>query len=87
MSSTPADRTLTTTLQNPNKPRETVSDTIKKAHSAGAGESSQVSGVELDLEGFTEIRFGQDRRMEEVARMLCSSTVPNIKMAERPDMK
>lgn len=73
-------------LQNHNKARETVSEIVRKAHSAGAGEASTVSGVELDLEGFTEIRFGQDRRMEEVARMLCSSTIPNIRMVERPDL-
>lgn len=46
-----------------------------------------VSGVELDLEGFTEIRFGQDRRLEEVARMLCSSTIPSVRITERPELK
>lgn len=46
-----------------------------------------MSGVELDLENFTTIRFGQDKRIEEVARMLCSSTIPPIKMMERPELK
>lgn len=46
-----------------------------------------VTGVELDLEAFTSIRFGQDRRLEEVARMLCSSTITSIKIADRPDLR
>jgi len=46
-----------------------------------------VTGVELDLEAFTSIRFGQDRRLEEVTRMLRSSTVTSIKVAERPDLR
>lgn len=54
---------------------------------AGGGEVEAVSGIELDLEGFTEIRFGQDRRLEEVARMLCSSTIPSVRTAERPELK
>lgn len=41
----------------------------------------------MDLEDFTRIRFGQDKRLEEVARMLCSSTVPTIKAIERPDLR
>lgn len=65
--------------------RESILEVTKKAHSAGSGEMSLVTGVELDLEGFTEIRFGQDRRLEEVARMLCSSAIPSVKMPERPD--
>ena len=51
------------------------------------GELVTVSGVELGLEDFTTIRFGQDKRLEEVARMLCSSTVPVIKTLERPESK
>jgi anaphase-promoting complex subunit 1 len=46
-----------------------------------------VSGVELDLDDFTNIRFGQDRRLEEVARMLCSSTIPSVRVMERPELK
>jgi hypothetical protein len=46
-----------------------------------------VTGVELDLEAFTSIRFGQDRRLEEVGRMLCSSATASIKIADRPDLR
>lgn len=45
-----------------------------------------VSGVELDLGDFTDIRFGSDRRVQEVARMLQSSSPPNVKMQERNDL-
>ncbi|KAH7103790.1 hypothetical protein BKA62DRAFT_694696 [Auriculariales sp. MPI-PUGE-AT-0066] len=38
------------------------------------------SGVDLDIGGFTEIRFGQDRRLQEVARILQSSGVPTVAM-------
>jgi len=46
-----------------------------------------VSGIELDLKGFAKIRFGQDRRLEEVARMLCSAGVPSVRLVERPELK
>ncbi|KAJ3503489.1 hypothetical protein NLJ89_g8410 [Agrocybe chaxingu] len=52
----------------------------------GDMDNSGVSGVEMNLKQFTAIRFGLDRRIEEVSRMLCSSIVPNIKGMERPDM-
>lgn len=58
-----------------------------QAAASGSGEIETVSGVELDLEGFTEIRFGQDRRLEEVSRMLCSSNIPSVKIAERAELK
>ncbi|KZV60330.1 hypothetical protein PENSPDRAFT_594179, partial [Peniophora sp. CONT] len=35
---------------------------------------------------FAQIRFGQDKRLEEVARMLRSSAVCTVKMADRPDL-
>lgn len=46
-----------------------------------------VSGVELGLKDFIDIRFSQDRRVDEISRMLCSSTITTIKAAERPDMR
>ena len=60
---------------------------MAQAAAAGSGEIETVSGVDLDLEGFTEIRFGQDRRLDEVSRMLCSSNIPSVKIAERPELK
>jgi len=55
--------------------------------SASMPANATVSGVELDMENFTTIRFGQDKRIDEVARMLCSSLVPPIRMLERPELK
>ncbi|KZT04675.1 uncharacterized protein LAESUDRAFT_657451 [Laetiporus sulphureus 93-53] len=62
--------------------REHIDDTWK----AVTGETNVVSGVELDVDDLTQIRFGQDRRLEEIARMLCSSTVPTIRAIERPEL-
>ncbi|CCM03331.1 uncharacterized protein FIBRA_05460 [Fibroporia radiculosa] len=52
--------------------RQHIDDTCK----AITGEFSAVSGVEMDLGDFTQIRFGQDRRLEEVA----------LKAIERPEL-
>ncbi|KAJ7046863.1 hypothetical protein C8F04DRAFT_1023816 [Mycena alexandri] len=71
---------------DPSQPRRTISDIAAEAKVAGAGEVQTVSGVELDLDDFTDIRFGQDRRLEEVARMLCSSNIPSVKVMERPEL-
>lgn len=50
-----------------------------------APEPPPISGVELDLGDFTDIRFGSDRRLQEVARMLQSSSPSTIRMPERND--
>lgn len=55
--------------------------------SASLPANATVSGVELDMENFTTIRFGQDKRIDEVARMLCSSLIPPIRMIDRPELK
>lgn len=73
--------------QNPDNSRNTIGRLVSAARAAGGGEVDVVTGVELDLEAFTSIRFGQDRRLEEVARMLCSSTTTSIKIADRPDLR
>lgn len=52
-----------------------------------AGETEATSGVDLNLKEFTDIRFAVDRRLEEAARMLCSSTMPSVKGVERPDLR
>ncbi|KAG6853861.1 hypothetical protein C0991_000622 [Blastosporella zonata] len=71
---------------NPTCRRQTIGEIVNQARAAGGGEVEAVTGVELDLADFTDIRFGQDRRLEEVARMLCSSKVPNVKWVERPEL-
>lgn len=55
-----------------------------------AGVSTDVksaSGVELNIGGFTDIRFGEDRRLHEVARMLQSSTAPSVSMPGMADIR
>ena len=69
------------------QPRPTYGNLVSEARAAGAGEVDAVSGVELDLEEFTSVRFGQDRRLEDVSRMLCSSTIPSVRLLERPELK
>ncbi|KAF8885664.1 hypothetical protein BD779DRAFT_1533052 [Infundibulicybe gibba] len=69
-----------------NRLRPSIGFIVSEARAAGGGEINDVTGVELDLRDFTDIRFGQDRRLEEVARMLCSSNIPSIKIMERPEL-
>ncbi|KAJ7817691.1 hypothetical protein B0H14DRAFT_3741685 [Mycena olivaceomarginata] len=71
---------------DPSRPRSTIGAIAAEAKVAGSGEVQTVSGVELDLDDFTDIRFGQDRRLEEAARMLCSSSIPSVRVMERPEL-
>ncbi|GLB44114.1 putative anaphase promoting complex subunit 1 [Lyophyllum shimeji] len=71
---------------NPSRPRRTIGEIVNEARASAGGEVEVVSGVELDLAEFTDIRFGQDRRLEEVARMLCSSKIPSVRGIERPEL-
>ncbi|KAJ6463351.1 hypothetical protein C8R45DRAFT_1220204 [Mycena sanguinolenta] len=71
---------------DPSRPRPTIGEIAAEAKTAGSGEVQTVSGVELDLDDFTDIRFGQDRRLEEVSRMLCSSSIPSVRVMERPEL-
>jgi len=70
-------------------PRRSIHALIEEASAAAIGEISavSVSGVELNHDDFTKIRFGQDQRLDEVARMLRSSTVPSVKTIERPELR
>ncbi|KAL1742086.1 hypothetical protein HDZ31DRAFT_66307 [Schizophyllum fasciatum] len=74
--------------------RPSIGDIAQEARSAGAGDvndkaeskSTQCSGVEIINREFTEVRFGSDRRLDEVGRMLNSSTVPTVRALDRPDL-
>ncbi|KAA1474069.1 hypothetical protein DENSPDRAFT_803509 [Dentipellis sp. KUC8613] len=66
--------------------RKSYLDIVKDVGIAASGEVGAVSGVELGLDDFTQIRFGQDKRLDEVARMLRSSVVSSVKMVERPEL-
>ncbi|GJJ10443.1 hypothetical protein Clacol_004669 [Clathrus columnatus] len=71
---------------DPSWSRATVGELIATTHAAMESEPPAISGVELDLGDFTDIRFGSDRRIQEVARMLQSSSPPNVKMPDRNDL-
>ncbi|KAF4586487.1 Anaphase-promoting complex subunit 1 [Pleurotus pulmonarius] len=71
---------------NPSKARKTITEFALHARSMVGGEIDTISGVELGLEDFTSIRFGQDRRLDEVARILCSSVISNVRYLERPEL-
>lgn len=71
---------------HPTAPRETIGQIAAEAKTL-AGELDAASGVDLNLKEFTAIRFGLDRRLEEVARMLCSSSIPSVKSLDRPELK
>ncbi|KIP09445.1 hypothetical protein PHLGIDRAFT_102877 [Phlebiopsis gigantea 11061_1 CR5-6] len=70
----------------PTFPRRSIGEHADEVRRAISGEVGSVTGVELELEDFTSIRFGQDRRLEEVARLLRSSSVSAIKIIERPEL-
>lgn len=62
----------------------TLFDDVQKAVKPG---EMKVSGVELEIKEFTDVRFGEDQRIREVARMLDSSTVSSIRLVDRHDLK
>ncbi|KAF8515724.1 hypothetical protein BU17DRAFT_51474 [Hysterangium stoloniferum] len=67
-------------------PLATVGELLAEAHVGMDPEPQPVSGVELDLGDFIDIRFGSDRRLQEVARMLQSSSPATVRMPERTDL-
>lgn len=64
----------------------TVGQLLEEAQICMSPDPPPPSGVALDLGDFTDIRFGSDRRLQEVARMLQSSTAATIRMPERHDL-
>lgn len=71
------------------KPRRTIRSLIDQANALAISEldTKLGVGVEVALDDFTKVRFGQDKRLEEVGRMLRSSTVASIKLPDRPELK
>ncbi|TFK24896.1 anaphase promoting complex subunit 1 [Coprinopsis marcescibilis] len=73
-------------FMNPTKPRPSIGSIVSEVKTAATGEIDTISGVELNQEDFTQIRFGQDRRLGEVARLLNSSVTQTIKIPERAEL-
>ncbi|KAI0743730.1 hypothetical protein C8Q80DRAFT_1272379 [Daedaleopsis nitida] len=78
-------RSMRETL-HPTTPRKTCRQLVEEVHRTVSKDHSKTTGVELDTEDFTRIRFGTDKRLDEIARMLCSSIVPHIRAIERPEL-
>ena len=60
---------------------------MAEAKSAAAGEVDATSGVEFEHDSLVAVRFGQDRRIEEVARLLNSSIMSTIRPPDRPEQR
>jgi anaphase-promoting complex subunit 1 len=67
--------------------RLTTSELEREAKAVAQGHPPEHSGTELGLKGFTDVRFGMDRRLYEVERMLNASRVVIIKLKERPELR
>ncbi|KAI0364452.1 hypothetical protein BV20DRAFT_956236 [Pilatotrama ljubarskyi] len=76
---------ITMSYQHPTMGRKTSQRLIEGVYRAVSGDHSKVTGVEYDLDDFTRMRFGQDRRLEDVARMLCSANVHYVRIPTRPE--
>lgn len=73
--------------QNIGKRQPTISMIVSQAKSAAAGEVDATSGVEMDDNHVGRVRFKDDRRLDEIGRMLNSSVVAQIKIVEKPEQR
>ncbi|KAL1942433.1 hypothetical protein VTO73DRAFT_6035 [Trametes versicolor] len=70
---------------HPTMGRKSSQQVIEDVQRAVSGDHSKVTGVEFDLDDFMRMRFGQDRRLEDVARLLCSANVHYVRTPDRPE--
>ncbi|OSD04091.1 hypothetical protein PYCCODRAFT_1364791 [Trametes coccinea BRFM310] len=77
---------ISVSFQHPGMGRKTTRQCIEEVQRAVAVDHSKATGVEFDLDDFTRMRFGQDRRLEDVARMLCSANVHFVRTPDRPEL-
>ncbi|KAG8964454.1 Anaphase-promoting complex subunit 1 [Tulasnella sp. 419] len=68
------------------KEKKTIRDIVQEAKMAADGLTVQPEANDPFSREFTDIRFGIDRRMEEVERMLQSSYVTTVKIHGRPEL-
>ncbi len=78
---------ITEAFQHPTMGRKTSQQVIEDVQRAVSGDHSKVTGVEFDLDDFMRMRFGQDRRLEDVARLLCSANVHYVRTPDRPEAR
>lgn len=78
---------ITVSFQHPTMGRKTSQQCIEDVQRAVSADHSKVTGVEFDLDDFTRMRFGQDRRLEDVARLLCSANVHYVRTPDRAEAR
>ncbi|KAF8742114.1 20s cyclosome subunit (apc1/BimE), partial [Rhizoctonia solani] len=66
--------------------RPTTGELSREAKTIAQGQTRELSGTDLGLKGFTDVRFGMDRRLYEIERMLNSSRMAIVKLKERPEL-
>ncbi|KAH9859030.1 hypothetical protein C2E23DRAFT_717409 [Lenzites betulinus] len=76
---------MSVSFQHPTMGRKTSRQCIEEVQRAVSGDHSKVTGVEFDFDDLTRMRFGQDRRLEDVARLLCSANVHYVRTPDRPE--
>jgi anaphase-promoting complex subunit 1 len=67
--------------------RPTTDELGREAKATAQGQARELSGTDLGLKGFTDVRFGMDRRLYEVEQMLNSSRMVIVKLKERPELR
>ncbi len=74
-------------FQSPKNLRKSFNEVTEETRQAIQGDNDNIRGTELVLGDFTQLRFNQDRRLQEVQTMLCSAYTPSMKSYDRPDIK
>lgn len=72
-------------FMNPTKAKLSIGKILAETKAAAAGEVDATSGVEMDDNHVGRVRFKDDRRLEEIGRMLNSSIISTIKAPEKPE--
>lgn len=67
--------------------RETIGNIVQDAKLSADGLAPGDPDASMPNREFTDVRFGIDRRLREVERMLQSSSVTTVRVLERPDLK
>ncbi|KAG8935200.1 Anaphase-promoting complex subunit 1 [Tulasnella sp. 408] len=66
--------------------RETIGNIVQDAKLSADGLAPGDPDASMPNREFTDVRFGIDRRLREVERMLQSSSVTTVRVLERPDL-
>lgn len=67
--------------------RECIRGVVQQAKLAADGQAPVDIEASMANREFTDVRFGIDRRLREVDRMLQSGSITTVRILERPDIK